>query len=183
MTITHPEMTRYFMTIPEAVQLVLQASLLGQGSEIFMLDMGKPVRILDLAKGLIQLSGRKVGQDIEIVFSGIRPGEKLHEELYMATEEYKRTKHEKIFRVTESVPNTDEKIEETIEQMIEFAQQLRSDSVVSQIIQLIPGCQLTEYAPVSPPLATPREGVVNLKAEPTDTPWRRPVPTPLLAHS
>jgi len=145
-TITHPEMTRYFMTIPEAVQLVLQASVLGNGSEIFMLDMGEPVRILDLARGLIQMSGRQEAQDIKIVFTGIRPGEKLHEELFMTTEEYKRTKHEKVFVVTEPAPGPDEKIEEVVDGIIELARHLCTADVISQIEKLIPGCQLLDYA-------------------------------------
>ncbi len=178
LTITHPDMTRYFMTIPEAVQLVLQTSMLGKGSEIFMLDMGEPVRILDLAKGLIQLSGRQEGQDIAIVFSGIRPGEKLQEELFMATEEYKRTKHEKIFVVTETAPGTDEKIEEVVDQMIELAHQLRTDGVIGQIVKLIPGCQLPEYAPVS----TSREESSNWNTQVTDAYPRLQAHTPLLLH-
>jgi FlaA1/EpsC-like NDP-sugar epimerase len=95
-TVTHPEITRYFMTIPEAVQLVLQAAVLGQGGKIFMLDMGEPVKIVDLARDMIELSGLEVGQDIEIVFSGLRPGEKLYEELFIPGEEYQPTRHEKI---------------------------------------------------------------------------------------
>ncbi len=96
-TVTHPEMRRYFMTIPEAVQLVLQASVLGQGGEVFLLDMGEPVKIVDLARDMIELSGLEVGADIEIVFTGMRPGEKLFEELSVAGESYYRTKHDKIF--------------------------------------------------------------------------------------
>jgi FlaA1/EpsC-like NDP-sugar epimerase len=95
--ITHPDMTRYFMTIPEASQLVLQAGALGRGGEIFILDMGKPVRIVDLAKDLIHLSGLRVHDDIEIVFTGVRPGEKLFEELAISQEGMTRTRHPKIF--------------------------------------------------------------------------------------
>ena len=98
-TVTHPEMCRYFMTIPEAVQLVLQAAALGTGGETFLLDMGEPVKIVDLAKDMIQLSGLEVGADVDIVFTGLRPGEKLFEELYSASEEFERTRHEKIFRL------------------------------------------------------------------------------------
>ena len=96
-TVTHPEMMRYFMTIPEAAQLVLQAGALGKGGEIFVLDMGEPVRILDLAKAAITLSGLRPFVDIDIVFTGVRPGEKLHEELELSEENMSRTRHPKIF--------------------------------------------------------------------------------------
>jgi FlaA1/EpsC-like NDP-sugar epimerase len=96
-TVTHPDMQRYFMTIPEASQLVLQAGAMGQGGEIFILDMGKPVRIVDLAHDLITLSGFKPNEDIEVEFSGIRPGEKLFEELSADAEHADKTKHPKIF--------------------------------------------------------------------------------------
>ncbi len=95
-TITHPDMRRYFMTIPEAVELVIQASALGDEDQVFMLDMGDPVKIVDLAKDLITLSGRRPGIDIEIVFTGIRPGEKLYEELYLEAENAEKTAHPKI---------------------------------------------------------------------------------------
>jgi len=96
-TVTHPEMTRYFMTIPEASQLVLQAAALGTGGEIFVLDMGKPVKILDLAKDMIRLSGLLPNEDVEIVFTGVRQGEKLFEELEMTGEDLAKTRHPKIF--------------------------------------------------------------------------------------
>jgi len=97
-TITHPEMRRYFMTIPEAVQLVLQAGAIGKGGEVFVLDMGEPVKILDLATDLIRLSGLEVGVDIEIRFTGTRPGEKLYEELFFSSENAYPTDHPKVLR-------------------------------------------------------------------------------------
>jgi FlaA1/EpsC-like NDP-sugar epimerase len=97
-TVTHPDVTRYFMTIPEAVGLVLQSFVLGQGGEIFVLDMGQPVKIVDLARQMIELSGLRAGEDIEIVFSGLKPGEKLFEELQHHTEEYAPTDHPRIMR-------------------------------------------------------------------------------------
>jgi FlaA1/EpsC-like NDP-sugar epimerase len=96
-TVTHPEATRYFMLIPEAVQLILQAGAFGSGGEIFVLDMGKPVKILDLANDLIRFSGLRPGQDIKIEFVGLRPGEKLYEELLSAAEGLAKTVNEKIF--------------------------------------------------------------------------------------
>jgi len=95
-TVTHPEITRYFMLIPEAAQLVIQAGAMGQGGEIFVLDMGDPIRIIDLAHDMIRLSGLRVGEDIEIKIVGLRPGEKLYEELYDAGERRHRTSHPKI---------------------------------------------------------------------------------------
>ncbi len=95
-TVTHPEITRYFMTIPEACQLILQASVIGQGGEIFVLDMGEPVKIAYLAEQLIRLSGKKPGEDVEIVYTGLRPGEKLYEELFHDAEKLAETSHPKI---------------------------------------------------------------------------------------
>ncbi|MCI0492646.1 MAG: polysaccharide biosynthesis protein, partial [Planctomycetes bacterium] len=95
-TVTHPDMTRYFMTIPEAAQLVLQAGTMGRGGEIYMLHMGEPVRILDLARDMITLSGLRPGVDIEIIFTGKRPGEKLYEELANEGENLGATSHPKI---------------------------------------------------------------------------------------
>jgi FlaA1/EpsC-like NDP-sugar epimerase len=95
-TVTDPRMVRYFMTIPEAAQLVIQAGTMGQGGEIFILDMGEPVRIVDLAADCIRLSGLRVGEDIEIQFIGVRPGEKLYEELNVVGERHLPTRHSKI---------------------------------------------------------------------------------------
>jgi FlaA1/EpsC-like NDP-sugar epimerase len=97
-TVTHPEMRRYFMTIPEAVQLVLQAGALGRGGEVFVLDMGEQIRIVDIATDLIRLSGLEVGADIEIKFTGVRPGEKLYEEMFFTAENVLPTDHPKVLR-------------------------------------------------------------------------------------
>jgi FlaA1/EpsC-like NDP-sugar epimerase len=96
-TITHPNVERYFMTIPEAAQLIIQAGALGQRGEIFLLDMGEPVKVVDLAKDMIRLSGLNIGEDIDIEFTGLRPGEKLKEELLIAEEGAQTTRYEKIF--------------------------------------------------------------------------------------
>ena len=97
-TLTHPEIKRFFMTIPEAMQVVLQASLLGQGGDVFVLDMGEQVKVVDLVRNMNVLSGLVPGQDIHIVYSGLRPGEKLFEELFEETEQVEPTPHLKIRR-------------------------------------------------------------------------------------
>jgi FlaA1/EpsC-like NDP-sugar epimerase len=97
LTVTHPEVTRYFMTIPEAVELVLEAGYLGEGGEVFVLDMGKPVKILQMAEKMIELSGLKIGTDINIDIIGLRPGEKLYEELLYDVNCCEKTQNDKIF--------------------------------------------------------------------------------------
>ena len=113
-TVTHPDMTRYFMTIPEASQLVIQAGAMGNGGEIFVLDMGEPVRISDLAEDMIRLSGLRVGEDVEVEFIGMRPGEKLFEELHIDGEKHTSTSHPKIM-VAASDPSSLQQIRASID--------------------------------------------------------------------
>ncbi len=121
-TITHPDMQRYFMTIPEAVQLVIQAAAMGNGGEVFVLDMGEPVYIQELAENLIRLSGLIPGKDIEIVYSGVRPGEKLFEELFSVEEGDVATRHERIFAA--AMPNGIRK--DLLLQIGKYEEQLRN---------------------------------------------------------
>jgi FlaA1/EpsC-like NDP-sugar epimerase len=103
-TVTHPDITRYFMTIPESVGLVLQSAVMGEGGEIFVLDMGQPVKIAELARQMIELSGYKPGEDIEIKYVGLKPGEKLYEELQHVSEKHHPTAHPRVMRfVSETV--------------------------------------------------------------------------------
>ncbi len=125
-TVTHPDIIRYFMTIPEAVSLVLQAGAYARGGEIFVLDMGEPVKILDLATNLIKLSGYKVGEDIEIRFTGLRPGEKMYEELLMNEEGLKKTANKMIFIGKPLVFDT-EKFQEQLEKLGKAAKQESGD--------------------------------------------------------
>lgn len=118
-TVTHKEITRFFMTIPEAVALVLQAITYAEGGEIFVLDMGEPVKIYDLAKSLIELSGYTLGEDMEIEITGMRPGEKLYEELLMNEENLQETSHDKIF-ITESMDFTMDDIENKLDMFREI---------------------------------------------------------------
>ena len=141
-TITHPDICRYFMTIPEAVQLVLQASVIGGGGEVFMLNMGQPVKIVDLAKDLIRLSGYEVNKDIDIVFTGLRPGEKLFEELFIAGEQYETTQHEKIFMLRNASGIVPEYLEPIVEALCEAAVRNDFDLILFLLKQLV-----SEYKP------------------------------------
>ncbi len=138
-TVTHPEMTRYFMTIPEAVQLVLQAATLGSGGEVFTLDMGEPVKIVDLARDMIELSGLEVGRDIEIAFTGIRPGEKLYEELFVAGEDYERTFHEKIFIACNASNLVPVALDESVRLLEHAARRDDARTILNTLCALIPG--------------------------------------------
>ena len=102
LTVTHPEVTRFFMTIPEAARLILQTVIMGRGGEIFLLEMGEPVKILDLAEQMILLAGREPYAEIPIEFVGLRPGEKIHEELWGSNEQMDQTSHQKILKVASS---------------------------------------------------------------------------------
>ena len=138
-TVTHPEMTRYFMTIPEATQLVLQAAGQGKNGEIYILDMGEPVKIYDLAKDLIKLSGFEPDVDIPIVFSGKRPGEKLYEELMTQEERGASTEHRKIFVAKPSSLDI-EALEQTVQALQEAALNSDHDKIRRQLEAYIQGC-------------------------------------------
>ncbi|HSH81173.1 MAG TPA: polysaccharide biosynthesis protein, partial [Herpetosiphonaceae bacterium] len=140
-TLTHPDMRRYFMTIPEAVQLVLQAAVLGRGGEVFVLDMGEPTRIADLARDMIELSGLEVGRDIEIVFTGARPGEKLFEELFVPGEHYQRTRHEKVFIAENASSFVPRSLAESIEILAAAAERNDHEAIRSALKQLVPEFQ------------------------------------------
>ncbi len=135
-TITHPDMERFFMTIPEAVILVIQASALGKGGEIFILDMGQPVKITKLAEELIRLQGLKPYEDIDIVFTGLRPGEKLSEELALEEESLENTKHPKIFKVITRTPEVE--LEELIKYILKLAGS-EPQEVAKKLIELVNG--------------------------------------------
>lgn len=142
LTVTHPDIVRYLITIPEAVQLVLQASVLSKGGEIFMLDMGKPIKIVDLAKDLIKLSGLVEGKDIKIVFTGLRPGEKLFEELFADGENYEKTVHEKIFIARNSSDLVVGNLIPRIESLIKSAREDNYSEMLQGLMNLLP-----EYSP------------------------------------
>jgi FlaA1/EpsC-like NDP-sugar epimerase len=152
-TVTHPDMVRYFMTIPEAAQLVLQAGAMGAGGEIFVLDMGEPVKILDLARDTITLSGLKPFEDIEIVFTGTRPGEKLFEELATDGENADKTRHPKIF-IGKIEEFADEKVKDALQRLYELSLDGRVDELRTYINEVLPEAQVD--APPSEPVVAPK---------------------------
>jgi FlaA1/EpsC-like NDP-sugar epimerase len=141
-TITHPEMRRFFMTISEAVQLMLQAGAMGQNGDLFMLDMGEPVRLVDLAADLIRLSGLEVGTDIEIKFIGSRPGEKMYEEMFWGDEVAERTEHSKVLRARKT-PFI-EGVAPLIQQLIDAGRRNADEKTIRALLSAI----VTDFAPL-----------------------------------
>jgi len=152
-TVTHPDMKRYFMTIPEACQLILQAGAMGRGGEIFILDMGEPVKIVDLARDLIRLSGLTPEEDIPIVFSGMRPGEKLFEELSFDAEKAQKTRHEKIF-VGTFQPYPWEKVQRGLADLHALSDGSSGERIREAFMRLIP-----EYTPDAASLSERRPAI------------------------
>lgn len=136
-TVTHPEITRYFMTIPEACQLVLEAGVMGEGGEIYVFDMGEPIKILDLAKKMIQLSGKILEDDIKIVFTGLREGEKLFEELLNDFETVKITHHPKI-KIAQVAPSSYHKIDGQIELFLDLIHKNSENELVGHLKVIVP---------------------------------------------
>ena len=170
-TITHPEMRRFFMTIPEAVQLVLQAAVLGHGGEIFTLDMGQPVRLVDLATDMIRLSGLELGRDIEITYTGVRPGEKLYEELFLKDEEYGRTAHEKIFIAQNASTRLPTDLDAQVEELHAAARHADTLAIHANFRRLIPEYQTPLPMPLTPSPSQPQP-------QPQSQPGHEPVPMP-----
>ena len=147
-TITHPEMTRYFMSIQEAAQLILQAGAYGKKGKIFLLEMGKPIKILQLARDLIRLSGLEPDTDISIVFTGLRPGEKLYEELQSLDEKVIPSEHKKIMILDDSNHEMSwDALKNTIEDLLNIAENLDSDEIQSKLSQLLPDYKPSSFIP------------------------------------
>jgi FlaA1/EpsC-like NDP-sugar epimerase len=171
-TVTHPEMRRYFMSIREAVQLVLQASTMGKGSNIFVLDMGEPVRILDLATNMIQLAGLVPNDDVEIRITGLRPGEKLFEEIALEGEDVLPTHHEKI-RIFNGKGIGPEIIAPWITQLQLLVEQRDEKKVLNHLTELVPEYNVPELPKLSRPevvRVTPSNGLERAAAEPVARP-------------
>jgi FlaA1/EpsC-like NDP-sugar epimerase len=139
-TVTHPDIRRFFMTIPEAVQLVLQASVLGQGGDVFVLDMGEQIKIADLARNMIVLSGLVPGKDIEIRYTGLRAGEKLFEELFEEGEQAEPTAHAKINRaVGAPLPSGD--LQAWLNSLGRTLSRSEDDELLQQLKRVVPTFQ------------------------------------------
>ena len=142
MTVTHPDIIRYFMTIPEAVSLVLQAGARAKGGEIFVLDMGKPVKILDLALNLIRLSGLKPYEDIDIEFTGLRPGEKLYEELLMSEEGLQSTDND-LIHIGKPIEFDEELFVHQLEELNELSK-MDSPDIKKRVAEIVPTYHMEE---------------------------------------
>ncbi len=138
-TVTHPDMQRYFMTIPEAVYLVLQAAGMGKGGETFILNMGEQVRIVDLAEDLIRLSGLEPERDIQIVFTGVREGEKLREDLWNDGREFGETSHPDVFCEEGQEQLSCAALGKRVEQLLQQAKKGETESILSSLDEMIPG--------------------------------------------
>jgi len=136
-TVTHPEITRYFMTIPESVHLVLEAAVMGNGGEIFLFDMGKPVKIADLAANMIRLAGYTPGEDMKITFTGLRPGEKLYEELLNKEEEIIPT-YNKDIKISKTIPNCYAVVNNVIKELLQLNLDNNADLVVLKMKSIVP---------------------------------------------
>ena len=145
-TVTHPDATRYFMTIPEACQLILQASAIGEGGEIFVLEMGQSINITYLAEQMIRLSGREPGSDVPIVFTGLRPGEKLHEELFHAEEDLSPTSHDKLLLAAHSTTDR-ERVQALFEDLQHASEIFDEDAIRRLLTEAVP--ELTKARDVS----------------------------------
>ena len=141
LTVTHPEITRFFMTIPEAAQLILQSTATGEGGEVFVLDMGQPIKIRYLAEQMIRLSGKSLEEDIKIEYIGLRPGEKLHEELFYMAEVLSKTDHEKILKVKPILHREDSELNELIASLLEACHQHDEEKLKTLLLDLVPEYQ------------------------------------------
>jgi FlaA1/EpsC-like NDP-sugar epimerase len=149
-TVTHPEVNRYFMTIPESTQLVLQAAAMGKGGEIFILKMGTPVKIADMARDLIRLSGKEPDVDIKIIYTGLRDGEKLYEELITEGEDILSTGHEKIMVLRSNdhanglnhLQSMRHKLDEDIEELVKYSLKHNAGTIKKKLKEIVP-----EYSP------------------------------------
>jgi FlaA1/EpsC-like NDP-sugar epimerase len=141
-TVTHPEISRYFMTIPEAVGLILQAGGMGKGGEIFVLDMGEPVFIRDLARQMIRLSGMTQKSEIEIIYTGLRPGEKMSEELFHTSEELKHTSHPKLLLAKSTLTLNPTQFLDELEQLHGAALSHDGEKIVRHLERIVPGLHL-----------------------------------------